>query len=213
MLNMDMIGRMEENKLVVSGTGTSPGFSALVDALNSDSGFKISKSDSGFGASDQQSFYTTGIPVLFFFTGLHADYHKPSDTADKINSEGESRVVEYVARCAEKLADTTERPEFKKMAAQESAPARFRVSLGSIPDYAADVEGVLLSGVRPGSPADKAGLKKGDIIMKFGEHAIRNVQDYTVALSEHKPGDEVKIVVKRGNETVTLTAILAGSSR
>jgi S1-C subfamily serine protease len=97
--------------------------------------------------------------------------------------------------------------------AQDSGPARFRVSLGSIPDYAAEVEGVQLSGVRPGSPAEKAGLKAGDIIIKFGEQSIRNVQEYTVALGQHKPGDTVSIIVKRGAETLTLTATLAESKR
>jgi S1-C subfamily serine protease len=122
--------------------------------------------------------------------------------------------VEFVAACAERIADSSSRPDYLQMAAsQDSGQARFRVSLGSIPDYAANVEGVQLSGVRAGSPAEKAGLKQGDIIVKFGDRSIRNVQDYTVALGEHSPGDVVTIVVKRGTETVTLTATLAGSRR
>jgi hypothetical protein len=214
MLNMDMIGRMESNKLIVSGSGTSSAWNSLLDDLNKPQKFQMFRNDNGFGASDQQSFYVAKIPVLFFFTGLHSDYHKPSDTADKINSVDEARVVEFVAACAERIADSSTRPDYQQMAAsQDSGAARFRVSLGSIPDYAANVEGVQLSGVRAGSPAEKAGLKQGDIIVKFGDRSIRNVQDYTVALGEHSPGDVVTIVVKRGAETVTLTATLAGSRR
>jgi hypothetical protein len=214
MINMDMIGRMVDNKLVVSGSGTSPTWNPLLDAVNSTAKFTLARSESGFGASDQQSFYTAKIPVLFFFTGLHADYHKPSDTADKINAEDEARVVDLVADCAERIASMPERPAFQAIAvAQDSGPARFRASLGSIPDYAAEVEGVQLSGVRPGSPADMAGLKAGDIIVKFGDRTVRNVQEYTVALGEHKPGDTVKIVVKRGSEVVTVSATLAESRR
>jgi aminopeptidase YwaD len=214
MLNMDMIGRMAANKLIISGSGTSPAWNALLDAVNGTAKFSVTRSESGFGASDQQSFYTAKIPVLFFFTGLHADYHRPSDTADKINAADESRVLEMVADCAARIADMPDRPAFQQIAvAQDSGPARFRVSLGSIPDYAAEVEGVQLSGVRPGSPAEIAGLKAGDIIVKFGDKTVRNVQEYTVALGVHKPGDVVAIVVKRGPETLTLTATLAESRR
>ncbi len=214
MLNMDMIGRMQNNRLIVVGTGSSPSWTGLIDEVNKTANFSISKSESGFGASDQQSFYLQKIPVLFFFTGLHADYHKPSDTADKVNVTDMTRVVEFAAQCARKIADSANRPAYQEIKSQDSAPAaRFRVSLGSIPDYAAEVEGVMLSGVRPGSPAEKAGLKAGDIIVKFGGRQIRNVQEYTIALSEFKPGDEVEIVAKRGNETVTVKAVLAAPGR
>ncbi len=213
MLNMDMIGRLQNDRLIVVGSGTSPAWNSLLDEVNSSANFTLSRSESGFGASDQQSFYAHKIPVLFFFTGLHSDYHRPTDTADKINAEGEARVVNFVARCAAHIADAGERPAYQEIKAADSAPARFRVSLGSIPDYAAEVEGVMLSGVRPGSPADKAGLKQGDIIVKFGERSIRNVQEYAAALSERKPGDVVRIVVKRGGQTVTVAATLAESRR
>ena len=214
MLNMDMIGRMQNNRLIVVGTGSSPAWSGLIDEVNKAANFSISKSESGFGASDQQSFYLQKIPVLFFFTGLHADYHKPSDTAEKVNVADMARVVEFAAQCARKIADSPARPAYQEIKSQDTAPAaRFRVSLGSIPDYAAEVEGVMLSGVRPGSPAEKAGLKAGDIIVKFGGRQIRNVQEYTIALSEFKPGDEVEIVVKRGNETVKVKAVLAAPGR
>jgi aminopeptidase YwaD len=214
MLNMDMIGRMTGNKLVVSGSGTSPAWNALLDQVNNTARFTLSRSDSGFGASDQQSFYVAKIPVLFFFTGLHADYHKPSDTADKVNVEDQVRIVGMVADCARRIGDMSERPAYQAVqVAQDAGAARFRVSLGSIPDYASEVEGVQLSGVRPGSPADKAGIKAGDIIVKFGGKSIKNVQEYTVALGDFKPGDVVEIVVKRGNDLVTVKATLEGSRR
>lgn len=214
MLNMDMIGRMTNNRLIVIGSGTSPSWASLLDEVNKAANFTLSKSESGFGASDQQSFYVSKIPVLMFFTGLHGDYHRPSDTTEKINAYDQARVVEFVAECARRIAALPERPAYAQITTTESAPAaRFRVSLGSIPDYAAEVEGVMLSGVRPGSPADKAGLKQGDIIIKFGDRAIRNVQEYTIALSEHKPGDVVKIVIKRSGETLTVTATLVESRR
>jgi aminopeptidase YwaD len=215
MVNMDMIGRLDGDKLVVTGTGTSTDWNPLIDQVNaSPQPFKIARSESGFGASDQQSFYTANIPVLFFFTGLHSDYHRPSDTAEKINCEGEARVLNLVAQTTQRIANNPTRPNFTKMTvAASDQPARFRVSLGSIPDYAYDGVGVQLSGVREGSPAAKAGLQKDDIIIKFGGKTILNVQEYTLALADFKPGDEVEIEVKRGDKIVKVKAILAGSSR
>jgi membrane-associated protease RseP (regulator of RpoE activity) len=213
MLNMDMIGRMQGDRLIIGGLGTSPAWKPMLEELTPSLSIQMAPSDSAFGASDQQSFYLAKMPVLFFFTGLHADYHKPSDTAEKVNAAGTARIVQLVAGCAERIGNMPARPEFKELAPanSDSGQVRFRVSLGSIPDYAFDGEGVRLSGVRPGSPGDKAGLKEGDIIVKFGGRTIRSVQEYTVALGEHKPGDEVEIVVKRGAETVTVKAILAGT--
>jgi aminopeptidase YwaD len=214
MLNMDMIGRMRDNKLIVVGSGTSPAWNPLLDDLNKAAHFTLNKNDAEFGGSDHQSFYLQKVPVLFFFTGLHADYHRPSDTADKINSMDEARIVSFVGDCAERIADNPERPAYQQMTApREGGPARFRVTLGTIPDYAAEVEGVALSGVRPGSPAEKAGLKAGDVIVKFGGKSVRNIQDYSLYLSERNPGEEVEIVVKRGSETLTLKATLGASQR
>jgi aminopeptidase YwaD len=213
MVNMDMIGRLDGDKLVVTGTGTSPDWNPLLDDVNKNA-FRIARSESGFGASDQQSFYMANIPVLFFFTGLHSDYHRPSDVAEKINCEGEARVLSLVAQTTARIASNPTRPNFTKITlAASDQPARFRVSLGSIPDYAYDGVGVQLSGVREGSPAAKAGLQKDDIIIKFGGKTILNVQEYTLALADFKPGDEVEIEVKRGEMIVKLKAILAGSSR
>ena len=211
MLNMDMIGRLRDDKLTVIGSGTAKEWAALLDEANKTAGFTLARSESGFGASDQQSFYVKDIPVLFFFTGTHADYHKPSDTADKINAEGLAKVARLVADCAERIADAPERPTFQhiKVAEPSSGSPGFRVYFGTVPDYAAMVEGVQLNGVREGSPAEKAGLKAGDIIVKFGGKEIKNVYDYTYALQDYKPGDKVDVVVQRGKETLTLHVTLA----
>lgn len=211
MLNMDMIGRLRDNKLIVIGSGTAREWAALLDEANKTAGFALARSESGFGASDQQSFYVKDVPVLFFFTGTHEDYHKPSDTADKINAEGLAKVARLVADCAERIADAPERPTFQhiKVAEQSSGSPGFRVYFGTVPDYAAMVEGVQLNGVREGSPAEKAGLKAGDIIVKFGDREIKNVYDYTYALQDHKPGDKVDVVVQRGAERLTLHVTLA----
>ena len=210
MINMDMIGRLRDNKLIVIGSGTAKQWDGLLTAVNQTAGFQMARNDDGFGASDQQSFYSKNIPVLFFFTGSHSDYHTPTDTAEKINAPGEAKVLALVADCVERIADSPDRPAFEKINVPSpgGSPA-FNVYFGSVPDYAAQVEGVQLNGVRDGSPAAKAGLKAGDIIIKFGDTTVKSVQDYTIALGNYKPGDEVNVVVKRGNETLTLHAKLA----
>ncbi len=213
MVNMDMIGRLDADKLIAVGSGTAPEWNPLLDRLNADAKFSLSRSESGFGSSDQQSFYNAKVPVLFFFTGLHGDYHRPSDTADKINYPGEAKVLALVARAAQAIADAPARPGFTQITVVQEQPARFRVSLGSIPAYGYEGEGVQLDGVRPGSPAEKAGMQKGDIIVKFGARVIKNVQEYTLALGDYKPGDVVEIIIKRGEQTRTVKATLAASSR
>ena len=210
MLNMDMIGRLRENKLIVIGSGTATEWNGILTEANRTAGFTLTRNEDGFGASDQQSFYTKQVPVLFFFTGSHADYHTPTDTSDKIDAIGEARVVQLVAMCAEKIANSPVKPTFQqiKVPSPGGNPG-FRVYFGTIPDYAAQVEGVQLNGVREGSPADKGGLKAGDIIVKFGDKTVKSVYDYTYALQDYKPGDVVKVVVRRGSESVTLTVTLA----
>lgn len=211
MINMDMIGRLKDDKLTVIGSGTAAEWNVLIDEANRATRFAISRNEGGFGGSDHQSFYVAGVPVLFFFTGIHTDYHKPSDTADKINAEGEAKVLELVTICTEWAANTPNRPTYQKVAnAQGNAPSRgFRVYFGSVPNYSSEVEGVLLEGVREGSPAEKAGLKGGDIIVKFGTVKISNIQDYTAALGNYKPGDVIDVTVKRGTETLVLKVTLA----
>ncbi|MFN3561552.1 MAG: M28 family peptidase [Chloroherpetonaceae bacterium] len=209
MLNMDMIGRMKDSALAISGIGTAKEFEELCKAENREQ-FKLKLSPDGFGPSDHSSFYAKNIPVLFFFTGNHANYHKPTDTWEKINYADETRVVRYISRLIEKL-DANPRPTFTKAQSETAQASRssiggFRVSFGSIPNYSEEVEGVLLDGVREGSVAEKAGLKAGDIIVKMGNKDIRNVYDYTDAIKNLKPGDTITVVVKRSGETLSLLA-------
>lgn len=209
MLNMDMIGRMKDSALAISGVGTAKEFEELCKAENREN-FKLKLSQDGFGPSDHSSFYAKNIPVLFFFTGNHANYHKPTDTWEKINYADEAHLIAFVSRIIEKL-DANPRPTFSRAQSQTAQASRasmggFRVAFGTIPNYSEEVEGVLLDGVREGSVAEKAGLKAGDIIVKMGEKDIRNVYDYTDAIKKLKPGDKITVVVKRGGETLSLLA-------
>lgn len=205
MLNMDMIGRLNKRKLIVYGVGTSPGFEELARSANADSLFDLKLNKDGFGPSDQSSFYGKNIPVFHFFTDLHGDYHRPADDWDKINYDGMKQVLEYVRMIAMKLDVTEVKPEYVQVEmprSTEGSGRGIRSYTGTIPDFGEQVEGMKLSGVREGSPAAKAGLQAGDIIVKFGTIDIKNLYDYTFALAEYKPGDEVEVVVKRGNDFV-----------
>jgi len=211
MINMDMIGRMENDKLIINGTGTSSGWVNELDELNKKYSFTMSYILDGFGPSDQSSFYSKNIPVLFFFTGLHADYHKPSDTYDKINSEGEAKVIKFVYDLTVDISTADKKPDFTKVAEskdknQETGPVK--VYVGTIPDFSSNEEGYKISGVKEGSPAEKGGIIAGDLMIKFGTKDIKNIYDYTAALGEYKPGDEVDIVVKRNTEVVTVKVTL-----
>jgi hypothetical protein len=210
MINMDMIGRLKDSTLIVEGMGTSPQWEPIAKKENADSSLKLKLKPDGYGPSDHASFYAKNLPVMFFFTNLHEDYHKPSDTWDKINYPGEQKVVEYVARIASDIADMAEKPTFTRMAAPAAQGDRrgAQVSLGVIPDFAEDAAGLKISGTRPGSPAEKAGLKEGDVIIKFGGKDVKNIYDFMYSLESFKPKDEVTIVVKRGTQEVTLKAIL-----
>jgi hypothetical protein len=219
MINMDMIGRLRSNMLMVSGTATSPTWKPLLEELNRQDGqgtatggngaaatrFKLALGDDGYGPSDHQSFYVRDIPVLFFFTGSHDDYHKPSDTADKINAEGIKQVAELVREVAIRVADEPARIAFTKVK-KESKPTAggFRVYLGTVPNYADQADGLKLDGVRPDSPAERAGLKAGDVVVKLGRVAVKNVYDYTYALGELKAGVEIEMQVRRDGKLMTL---------
>lgn len=211
MINMDMVGRLRDNKLIAIGSGTAKEWNDLLNSVNGEVPFALARSEDGFGASDQQSFYSANIPVLFFFTGTHADYHTPTDTVDKINAPGEAKVLSFVADCATRIADNPDRPTFQKISVPTPGGGSpgFHVYFGSVPDYAFQGEGVRLNGTRDGSPADKGGLKAGDVIVKFGDKAIKNIYDYTYALQDHKPNDKVLVVVKRGDKAVALHITLA----
>ncbi|HEX5082349.1 MAG TPA: M20/M25/M40 family metallo-hydrolase [Blastocatellia bacterium] len=203
MINLDMIGRLRDNKLTIGGIGTSPEFRKLVESLNN--GFTLQLSEDGFGPSDHSSFYAKQVPVFFLYTGVHDDYHKPSDTSDKINYEGQARIVGFVSDLTRALDRNDARPVYAVTSSQSSGRATgFRVYLGTIPNYAESNDGMLLDGVRDDSPAAKAGLKAGDKIVKLAGRDIKNVYDYTYALGEMKPDQEYEVEVMRGAERVKL---------
>ncbi len=212
MLNMDMVGRLRDDRLMVMGVGTAEEFPALIENANRAAGFQIKTSSDGYGPSDHSSFYKKKIPVLMLFTGAHADYHKPSDTWDKINQAGLWRVTRFAAALVESL-DARPRPRFVQ-AKSDSGVGRiaggggYGASLGTIPDYMQTEGGVLLSGVRSGSPAEQAGLRQGDVVVKFDGVGIDNIYDYTFALRSRKPGQPVSLTVKRDGVLVTLNATL-----
>lgn len=214
MLNFDMVGRMKDRKLVVYGIGTSPGFRELLNAHADTSRVHLSLKNDGNGPSDFAEFYRKGIPVLAFFTDLHEDYHRPSDDADKINVEGQWDVVQMAARIIEQLAQDSARPVFTRVQGETSGAMRgFKVSLSVVPSYSFDGEGMKVDDVNPGGPGDQAGMKKGDVIVKFGGKPIRNIYDYTYALGEFNPGQQVDVVVRRGSEEVTLSVKLEAAKR
>ncbi|HLF20337.1 MAG TPA: M28 family peptidase [Bacteroidota bacterium] len=204
MVNMDEIGRLKDRKLIVYGMGTSPGFESLVNKYNKDSTFVLKLQKDGFGPSDHSSFYAKKIPVFHFFTDIHPDYHRPSDDYDKINAEGAKQILDFIATITLDLMAAENRPLYAQVEAprQPAGGGRegMRTYTGTIPDFGEQVEGMKLAGVREGSPAAKAGLQGGDIIVKFGKVDIKNLYDYTYALGEYKPGDEVDVIAMRGKE-------------
>ncbi len=208
MINMDMIGRVSNNRLYVAGTGTSPGFQQLVQDANRTLKFDLSYSASGYGASDQTSFTVYRVPVFFFFSGLHSDYHKPSDTWDKIDAASGVRVVELVSNVVSGLDMLNDKPQYVRVAEPAGSATGggggYGPYFGSIPDFG-QVEhgGVKFSDVRDASPAGKAGFKAGDVLVEFDAKKIDNLYDFTYALRAHKPGDKVIVTVLRGSERVT----------
>ena len=202
MLNFDMVGRLRDDTLIVAGAGPAAQWPAILE--RSAAGLNLRPSDDGYGASDQTSFYEVGIPVLHFFTGPHDDYHRPSDDVAAINVPGAARVAEVALRVVGLLM--RERPTLEYVKVARATPARggFRVSLGTVPDYAAQVDGVRLSGVRPGGPADVAGLRAGDTITRLGDREIHNLDDYMAAFAALKPGVEIVVVVQRDSAPIEL---------
>jgi hypothetical protein len=208
MINLDMVGRPKDGKLTVGGMGTSPIFKEVIEAANQNAKLQLSFQQSGYGSSDHSSFYVKDLPVLFFFSGLHADYHKPSDTADKILYADSARVGDLAMRVALDLASRDARPQFVKV--QEERPAGgggtggYGAYFGSIPDMGEEVKGVKFADVREGSPAAKAGLKAGDVLIEFAGKPIQNLYDFTFALREHRPGETVQVTVLRDKEKMTV---------
>jgi aminopeptidase YwaD len=204
MINMDMIGRMKDGRLVIGGVGTAKEWREMM-AADTEKTFQLTLNEDGYGPSDHSSFYSKQIPVLFFWTGTHNDYHKPSDTFDKINYADEARVLAMVARIVNQLGAADKRLTYTT-AKSDATPRTggFRVYLGTIPNYADSNDGLLIDGVRDDSPAAKAGLKAGDRIVKIGTRDIKNVYDYTYALGEMKAGEEYVFEIVRGQQKISL---------
>jgi Zn-dependent M28 family amino/carboxypeptidase len=211
MLNLDMIGRMSNNRLSVSGLGSSPQWVEIVRAANTE-GLTLNLGQSATGGSDHTSFFLRNIPVLFFFTGMHPDYHRPSDTWDKINYEGQAQVVQLVYRVAVALAERETRIAFSRPRQQEQQPASRggRVRLGLIPEYTEDDKGVLLQGVTPGSPAEKAGLKAGDRIVAINGKRVTNVESMMALYAELEPGKPAELTILRDGQELKVQIVPAG---
>ncbi len=212
MINMDMIGRLKDERLFVGGVGTSPELKPTLEQLDKDGPLKLEFSESGYGASDHTSFNAKKIPVLFFFSGLHTDYHKPSDTADKINAEGAVQVLSLVYRLTGQIASEPAKLAYNEVAqpipASRGSGRGYGPYFGSVPDFRDDIKGVLFSDVQNNSPAAKAGLKTGDIMTEFDGKQIQNLNDYAYTLRAKKPGDVVSVVVKRNGQDVKTSVTL-----
>ena len=209
MVNLDMVGRLDGNKIVVHGTGTGTGLDALVDRFVAARGFEAAKEPGGFGPSDHSSFYARKIPVLHLFTGSHTDYHRPTDTADKINYDGMVRITRLVADIVRDLATAPERPAYIEVASKQFAGGGGdRPYFGSIPDFGKPGKGYAITGATKDSPAAKGGLKGGDVIVRLGESAVTGLEDFDSALRKHKGGETVPVVVTRDGAEVTLQITL-----
>lgn len=205
MLNMDMVGRLNDEKsLTVIGAGTSSKWKELLNEKNNYE-LKLALNDSGSGGSDHQAFTNKNIPVLFFFTGTHSDYHKPSDDADKINTSGEELVTNYVFDIANSIQSNTVRPDYVKVEEPTNrGGTRSKVTVGTVPEFGYNGSGYKISGVTEGGPAAKGGMKPGDIIIKFSTKTVNNIYDFMYAMGEFSPGDKVDVVVLRDGKEVTL---------
>lgn len=203
MINMDMVGRLNDSSKVVTlgGYGTSPEWGEIFPSFNKKKmDFTFRYDSSGTGPSDHTSFYRKDIPVLFYFTGLHADYHKPTDDFDKINYTGELLIIKQIYNLIEKLNTQSKLVFTKTRETQTTTSARFSVSLGIMPDYTFSGSGVRADGVIDGRPAQKAGLQAGDVIMQIGEFNVSSLENYMQALGKFKKGEKTKVKFKRGEQ-------------
>ena len=200
-LNFDMVGRMKDNKLTIQAVGTSPEWGKIIEQTNVVAGFDLQLQADPYQPTDVANFNGASVPCLTFFTGVHADYHRPTDTADKINFEDLDRVVDFAVAILLRVEVGQSAPEFTKVD-QVTQPNRggVRVFTGTIPDYSTEAKGLLLSGVIGGGPAEQAGLQKGDIIVEIAGQTIANIYDYTYALDVLKIGQPAKVVYVRGGE-------------
>jgi Peptidase family M28/PDZ domain/PA domain len=217
MINMDMIGRIRDEKVYVGGVGTGSSFRSILAADEKNSPFHFEYSAGGYAASDHTSFVARKIPVLFFFSGLHSDYHKPSDTWEKINAADAARLLDFIAGVITQLDTAAERPRFITVAAEDPHSGISQTGggggygpwFGSIPDFGQSENGVRFSDIQPGSPAAKAGLKAGDVLVDFGGKPIRNLYDFTDALQRSKVGDVVNVTVLRDGKPLKVSVTLA----
>jgi hypothetical protein len=214
MINLDMVGRVRGDTIYIGGTGTAESFDAIVEAALDESPLTMRRMGRGaFGASDHVSFTMKRIPALFLFTGLHPQYHRPTDTADTINIEGLEQVTDLTAGLVERLAAAERRPEFVEgsgLGGLFRMGDRGGASLGVMPDYAPQeqIRGMRISGVTPGSAADRAGLRGGDVLLRFDDQDIVSVQDLTDVLAAARPDQKVRLLVQRGEEEIELEATL-----
>jgi hypothetical protein len=218
MINLDMIGRVHEGKVYVGGVGTGSNLKATLEPILAHYPVHVDYSDStGYGSSDHTSFTTKQMPVLFFFSGLHGDYHKPSDTWDKIDAPDAAKLLDLIAEVGNTLREEAERPLFVRVKEPENPHAGMAVGssqsgygpeFGSVPDFTEIPHGVRFADIREGTPAAQAGLKAGDILVEFDGKPIGNLYDFTYALRSKKPGDRVTVTVLRGTETVTASVLL-----
>jgi Zn-dependent M28 family amino/carboxypeptidase len=200
--NFDMVGRMQDNKLAVQATGSSTTWASLIERANVAAGFNLNLQPDPYQPTDVATFNQASVPSLNFTTGAHLDYHKPSDTPDKINYEDLDRIAEFATTIAARLMESDQAPQFVKVEQSSQTVSRTGVRLftGTVPDYAADAKGLLLGGVIGGGPAEQAGLQKGDVIIEIAGQTIANIYDYTYALELLKIGEPVKVVYMRGSE-------------
>jgi hypothetical protein len=213
-----MVGRLRDNRVTVFGAATSNDWDSLLQPACTKAHIDCTTNGDGFGPSDQTSFYAADIPVLHFFTGAHGDYHKPSDTADKINGAGAAQIAEAVAELAVAVGQRSSRLPLVKLPAPlpQGDTRSFNASLGTIPDYAGPPngqKGVLLAGVRPGGAAETAGLRRGDILVRLGKHEIGSVEDLMYVLNSSKPGERVTATLLREGKEMKVDVTFAESHR
>lgn len=203
MINMDMIGRYEQSKgLTIGGWGTTSWWGRLIPDIVKSEGLNYKPDSSGTGPSDHTSFYNKKIPVLFFFTGAHGDYHKPIDDADKINADGAARIMGVITKLVAKINKESGDPDYLEAANPHAQNSRssFKVTLGVMPDYNFSGKGVKIDGVTAGRPAEGAGIKTGDIITKIGTFSTNDIYEYIEALGGHEKGQTVEIHFLRNNQ-------------
>ena len=205
MINLDMVGRLNDslNSITVGGFGTSPQWNSIIKESNKKKSFALKFDSSGTGPSDHTSFYRKDIPVLFFFTGLHTDYHKPGDDFEKINYRGETRLINFVYKIISNTNYANQKLVFAKTReAQTTTSARFSVSMGIIPDYSYSGSGVRCDGISEGRPAQKVGIRTGDVILQINDHQISSIESYMQVLGKFKKGDRVIVKYSRSGETL-----------